>query len=217
MNRMMAALLGAASLVGLCLPATVGANPMPRAALTVSSISPSTFSRCGGTVLTAIGTGMAAVEKAAVSVGTFDISYARILSKTSTKVRFVSPRRSSGGNLIAWVSIGATVAYKPVTVTDPGVCPATQPRQLTATAADHAVRLTWTAPADNGGERIVAYRVQRVSGTGKWQTVTSEAPLTGRYTVSSLTNGVDYRFRVAAISRSEVLGAWATVSATPHR
>ena len=76
------------------------------------------------------------------------------------------------------------------------------------------VKLSWTAPSNNGSA-ITDYLIQRsVDGT-TWTTVADgTSPATG-FTVSELTNGTRYSFRVAAVNGIGA-GPWSTtVSATP--
>jgi predicted phage tail protein len=72
----------------------------------------------------------------------------------------------------------------------------TAPRSLTATPRNAKVKLTWLAPASNGGAAINKYRVQRARAGGAWKTIAY--PTTRRYTATGLTNGIKYSFRVRA-------------------
>ncbi|MDE2925385.1 MAG: fibronectin type III domain-containing protein [Acidobacteriota bacterium] len=89
------------------------------------------------------------------------------------------------------------------------------PRGLTAEAGDQSVRLTWRAPANNGGSAIVRYEVrhQEVGGSyGAWSTVPGGATATST-TVGNLENGKDYEFQVRA-ANAVAAGQPATASAT---
>ena len=88
----------------------------------------------------------------------------------------------------------------------PAAVPGT-PGSLTATPGDGQVELSWTAPASNGGAAITKYQVQRDSGS--WNDVTGTS-----HTVSSLTNGTSYSFKVRAVN-SVGAGTAASASATP--
>jgi titin len=72
---------------------------------------------------------------------------------------------------------------------------ATAPQSLMATPGNKSVKLTWKAPANNGGAPILEYAVQRYTANG-WVNVASPTGLS--YTVGSLTNGTKYSFRVRA-------------------
>ena len=76
------------------------------------------------------------------------------------------------------------------------------------------VKLTWTAPADNGAA-ITDYVVESsVDGT-TWTTVDDGVSLATAFTVSGLTNGTRYSFRVSA-KNGVGLGPWSpVVEATP--
>jgi hypothetical protein len=75
------------------------------------------------------------------------------------------------------------------------------------------VRLTWAAPANNGSP-ITDYVIQRSTG-GRWSTVRDAVSTARSYTVTGLTNGTKYVFRVAAQNAAGQGGWSATVSATP--
>jgi hypothetical protein len=71
----------------------------------------------------------------------------------------------------------------------------TAPRSPAATAGNGSVKLTWLAPASNGGAIVDKYAVQRYTSTG-WVNVSFPTALSS--TVGSLTNGTPYSFRVRA-------------------
>jgi hypothetical protein len=90
----------------------------------------------------------------------------------------------------------------------------------------------WTAPADNGGAEITGYEVQPVNATTGAAVggVRRTGPATFQLTVTGLTNGTAYKFRVRAVNQvgagaqsgnsivatpRTVPGASATVTATP--
>ena len=68
----------------------------------------------------------------------------------------------------------------------------------TATAGDAQATVTWTAPASNGGSAITGYRVTPYIGATAQSATTVGVILTA--TVTSLTNGTAYTFKVAAIN-----------------
>jgi hypothetical protein len=91
------------------------------------------------------------------------------------------------------------------------------PRSVTATPGSRQVRLNWQAPASNGGANITAYRVQRSTNGTTWTTVTSTASASTRtFTVTGLTNGTQYQFRVAAINVAGAGVFSAIVRSTPR-
>lgn len=90
------------------------------------------------------------------------------------------------------------------------------PLSPVATAGRGSVALRWSAPSSTGGAAITGYRVQRSTNGTTWTTVTNSAPLTRTFTVTGLTNGTRYQFRIAA---NNVAGSGANstvVSATPR-
>ena len=93
-------------------------------------------------------------------------------------------------------SVGAGAA----SAASPNVTPATEPDAptgLSATVSDQEVDLIWTAPASNGGATILRYEYE-LDFSGTW---TSTGGTATSYTVTGLTNGQSYTFRVRAVNR----------------
>ena len=91
------------------------------------------------------------------------------------------------------------------------------PTALTATAGSLQVALAWTAPTDNGGETFTDYVIE-YSGDGGVTFVRfiDATSTTASVTVTGLTNGVSYQFRVSAVVNVSGQGpASAVASATP--
>jgi len=89
------------------------------------------------------------------------------------------------------------------------------PRSPGATGKNSSVALTWGLPASTGGAAITDYVIQRSRDAITWTTTTD--PITTRRTasVSGLTNGITYKFRIAAKNKLGH-GAWSTtVAAAP--
>ncbi len=78
------------------------------------------------------------------------------------------------------------------------------PTGLVATAGDGSASLSWSAPSAQNGRGITGYRIE-VSTGGGWSVTTSNTG-TARTTatVSGLSNGTSYRFRVSAINAAGV-------------
>ncbi len=71
------------------------------------------------------------------------------------------------------------------------------PSGLTGAPGNSEVTLTWTTP-DNGGSAITGYRVDTRTGDSDWTSTTTGTDTT--HTVTGLTNGTGYQFRVAALN-----------------
>jgi titin len=90
------------------------------------------------------------------------------------------------------------------------------PTSLTATPASSEVSLSWSAPEDDGGEPIVDYVVQFYSAASGWQTVDDEVSASTSITITGLSNGTEYSFRVAAVNALGSGSISDTVSSTPR-
>ena len=107
-------------------------------------------------------------------------------------------------------SVGAGAA----SAASPNITPATEPGAPTglgATVSDQEVDLIWTAPASNGGATILRYEYELDLS----ETWTSTGGTTTSYTVTGLTNGQSYTFRVRAVNRVGAGLASSSRSATP--
>jgi predicted phage tail protein len=98
------------------------------------------------------------------------------------------------------------------------VAPATAPgapTALAATAGDAQVSLAWTAPASDGGATITGYNVyEGTSQNFKDTTPAASSKGTG-LTITKLTNGTTYYFRVTAVNDVGEGPASGAASATP--
>jgi len=90
------------------------------------------------------------------------------------------------------------------------IMPSTAPQNFNATAGNAQVALTWTAPANNGGEAITNYQVSR----DNWVTWVAVSATSTAHTFTGLINGVTYTFRIRAVNAAGN-GAEAIVTATP--
>jgi len=98
------------------------------------------------------------------------------------------------------------------TMTVPADTAPNAPTGLSATPGDTQVALDWDAPAYDGGPSITDYRVQyKLSSSGTWLTFADGTSTTSAGTVTGLTNGSSYDFRVAA-TNSVGTGSNVTVS-----
>jgi hypothetical protein len=127
------------------------------------------------------------------------------VAQGTTNVGVVNQATVSGlGNGTAYTF---SVAAKNGTGTGPqssasnAVIPRTQPdapANVTATAGAGQATVSWSAPAFNGGSAITGYDVTSYVG-GALQATTTVGVVTGA-TVSGLTNGTAYTFKVAAVN-----------------
>ena len=101
-------------------------------------------------------------------------------------------------------SVGTSAYYPGASGTAVSATPATvpaAPSALTATAADAAVTLNWTAAASDGGATITGYMVEYDTDMNfPSPTPATTAAAATSHTVSGLTNGTLYYFRVAAVN-----------------
>lgn len=77
------------------------------------------------------------------------------------------------------------------------------PTSVSGTAGNGQVTLSWSAPSNDGGSAITAYVVQyklASAGEGSWVTISDGTSTSTSATVTSLTNGSAYVFRVAAVN-----------------
>ena len=114
------------------------------------------------------------------------------------------------------VTDGTNTGDYTITVTRAGSAPAA-PTGLTATATGAgAVTLSWTAPT--GGGAVSGYEYQQKTGTGAygpWTPIPGSGPSTTSYTVTGLTNGTAYAFRVRAVNSTGAGAASLEATATP--
>jgi hypothetical protein len=86
------------------------------------------------------------------------------------------------------------------------------PVAVVATAGNGQVSLTWTAPSSNGGAAITDYVIQHTANKGvNWTTFSDGTSAERSATVTGLTNGVTYQFRVLAVNDAGS-GAWSASS-----
>jgi titin len=103
-----------------------------------------------------------------------------------------------------WASTSASITPRTV---------ASVPTLLTGVPGNGQVSLAWAAPASDGGAAITDYLIQVSTNKGaKWSTLKDAVNVTPTATVTGLSNGTAYVFRVAAIN-SAGNGSWSAVSA----
>jgi hypothetical protein len=87
----------------------------------------------------------------------------------------------------------------------------TAPRTLVATAKTRSVSLAWVAPVKANASSVTDYIVQyRLQGSSTWVTFRDGTSTARKTTVTSLTSGQVYEFRIAAKNKSGT-GTWSNV------
>ena len=161
---------------------------------TVESITPSQGPSAGGTAVTIKGKGF--LTGATVTIGAAAsevnvVSDTEITAKTAagTGSHEVVVTDTNGSS-----SAGPTYAY---------VAPPSAPTGVTAGAATNQARVSWTAPASDGGSPLTSYTITPYIGTEEQPatTVKGSPPATSA-TVTGLTNGTSYTFKVAATNEA---------------
>ena len=122
--------------------------------------------------------------------------------------------------IILWRRIAVFLAVAAFSLSLPGTAWAGvpgAPTTLLATAGDKQVSLAWTAPSVTGdGGGIATYNVEYTGNAGAtWVLAVRANNTTVAYTVTGLTNGTAYLFRVSAVNGSDVGAVSASASATP--
>ncbi|MYF28971.1 MAG: hypothetical protein F4169_08920, partial [Gammaproteobacteria bacterium] len=158
---------------------------------------------------------------AGATAATYTLGAADVGKRVRVRVRFTDGLGTAEARTSApWPSQGTVRA----TASAPGAV-----RSLVATAGDGQVVLTWEAPADDGGRDIVKYRYSYNAGATATSSTWTDVPDADgdgdagderSVTVSGLTNGTQYAFRVRAQSeRVRSTGGdgdgGTTVTATP--
>ena len=113
--------------------------------------------------------------------------------------------RVSAVNAVGTGTASATASATPVTTP-------TAATSVAGTAGDTQVTLTWTAPTDNGGSAITDYTVESSSDSTTWTTFADGTSTTASATVTGLTNGTSYTFRISPVN-AQGTGTASTASA----
>ncbi|MGA1838633.1 fibronectin type III domain-containing protein [Herbiconiux sp. 11R-BC] len=103
---------------------------------------------------------------------------------------------------------GVSVPVTATPVTVPGA-----PTSVTVTPADGSAVVAWNVPGDDGGSAVTGYSLEYRTGAGAWTTWPSSAVTP--VTVTGLTNGLSYEFRVSALNAVGTGPATVPATATP--
>jgi hypothetical protein len=120
------------------------------------------------------------------------------------------------------ITKGSARGYTGTTITVPTAAfpdagPVGVPTSVSASGGNTQVSLSWTAPVYTGGSSITDYSIQYSSDSGTtWTSFSHSASTSTTATITGLTNGTAYVFRVAAVNGSGT-GSYtaATSSVTP--
>jgi hypothetical protein len=124
---------------------------------------------------------------------------------TSKSITGLLPGQSYDYRVSAVNAIGAGPS---MSITAPS-----KPLNLIATPSNGKVVLNWTAPISDGGSPIVYYLMRhKLSSAVDWLSPVSIPVTSTTYTVTGLTNGTSYDFRVRAMASST--GAWSDITTT---
>ena len=110
---------------------------------------------------------------------------------------------------------GYSVIATATTTAKPPANPPAKPANLTATASPGQVRLAWDAADDDS---ITGWQWQQARGSdawGGWTDIAGATAATTSHTVTNLTNGTEYRFRIRAQNTGGAGPASDAVRATP--
>ncbi|HXJ73476.1 MAG TPA: hypothetical protein VNM37_11505, partial [Candidatus Dormibacteraeota bacterium] len=111
--------------------------------------------------------------------------------------RTVSPGTTYHYRLRAYNPGGSSdYTYAPAAVTIPQLGLPTAPSSLGASAVRGAVNLSWSDPSNNEG----GFQIERRTGNGAWQVLTTVAANTVAFTDSSVVARTKYSYRVRAFN-----------------
>jgi hypothetical protein len=157
-----------------------------------------------------------------------NVDVAGTFAYTSSNTASTTVSGVSGGASVALLNAGTstiTATFTPTNtalyasntktfnITVTATAPAA-PTGLSATAGNTQATLSWTA-ASNGGSNITDYLVEYSPDNSTWTTFSDGTSTSTSATVTGLTNGTLYYFRVSAINAVNTSSASSTASTTP--
>jgi len=88
-----------------------------------------------------------------------------------------------------------SISVTAVPATVPGA-----PTSVTGVRGNQLVDLTWNAPVSNGGHALIDYTIEYRAGAGSWIAFSHSASTSTSISVTGLTDGTSYTFRVSAVN-----------------
>lgn len=145
------------------------------------------------------------------AISNYIIEY-KVDGPSVTWTRFPRVASSATTANVTGLANGTSYLFRVTAVNPAGIGPAsntsdpvmpvtvpTVPLAVVAVGGDKQARLTWSAPASNGGLPVLDYIVEhRAAGAATWTTFADGVSAATSGTVTGLTNGVTYTFRVTA-------------------
>ena len=107
-------------------------------------------------------------------------------------------------------SVGAGPPSEEVTILVPAI-EAGPPRDLTVTLDGPKFKLAWKAPGNNGGAEVTGYKIEASTDQEEW-VADPDTVTTLHHSLSGLTYGLTYYFRVSAINSAGTGAPSATAS-----
>lgn len=175
---------------------------------TLSAVTPTSGDVAGGSTVAISGQYLSGVT--AVTIGGAAAADVQVVS--DTEITATVPAGQAGAADIAVTTPGGTATLTGAYTYVAHVPSA--PQQLQVVANDGQADLSWAAPADDGGAPVSSYVVQqRAAGEEAWTTAATVPGTTA--TVTGLSNGSQYAFRVAAVNDAGTGAFTDAVTATP--
>lgn len=144
-----------------------------------------------------------------------DYTVAYKLSSDTTWTVFTDGVRSTTGATVTGLDSASTYDFRVAAVNSIGTGSYVSTVNLTATAGNEQVALSWTQPTFTGGEVFDHYAVQyRVNGTSTWLTF-ADPVATTTTTVTGLSNGTTYDFRIANVTTTSTASYSSVATETP--
>ena len=137
-------------------------------------------------------------------------------------VAYVAPNRiavvgltSQVGSTAGQAAVASFDVRTPFSGTVPNASAPTAPQPFNVAPSNQSAVMSWAPPLSTGGLPITSYVAQyKLASGSSWTTASLARPIIGTVTITGLTNGVLYDFRVAAVTAAGT-GVYATRQATP--